>query len=252
MRPWSRKNPVAFSLALTTSCLALIGAVGCDDADPRGGGGDAGAPGADGGRGGSGAGAAAATPCGLAADHELVFALTDAGWARESEASGGRTRWRATLPVDGRTALIAPGQTVSVTVTFRPPLVIERDAGTAYLRLVPARGAGGDLHAAYQQDVSVDGSLTFGGAPGGDWTLDDAGRAASVVLTALAINPVAGETLSCLSSRVRFNPIGFSVSDNSAVDTQPGGTVAFEGVEIEVGDGAGELPLEPFAFTFGE
>ena len=251
MRPWSRKNADTFTLTLTALCLALFGAVGCDDADSSPAGADADAPGGGDG-GGRGGGAASATPCGLAADHELVFALTDAGWAQESQASGGRTLWRATAPAAGRTDPIVPGQTVSVTVTLDPPLIMTRDAGTAYLRLVPVRGARGDLHAAYQQEVNVEGSMTFGGAPGGDWTLTDAGQAASAVLTALAVNPTAGETLSCLSSRVTFNPIGFAVSDNSAVDTQPGGTVAFEGVEIEVGDGAGELPLEPFAFTFGE
>lgn len=244
------------SLVFALLVGALIGAPACtsdgDGAGDGSGGGtaDTGSGTADTGGGGGGGGAAAATPCGLAADHEVVFALDDTGWSYQSEASGGRTLWRGTADVAGSAGPIAPSETVSLTLTFDPPLRVDRESGTFNLSFSPVSQGGSELRAVYQQEVASEGTMTVGGDVGGDWGLDASAQAATVSVSTISVNPVVGETLSCLSTRVAFNPVGYDANDNSAVDTQAGGTVSWDGIVIEMFETT-EVETEPFGFSFG-
>lgn len=243
------RPPSTSSLYRVLFAGVLLMAPACSS-DGDGAGDGSGGGGADTGGGGGGGGAAAATPCGLAADHEVVFALDDTGWSYESDASGGRTLWRGTANVTGTAGPIAPSETVSLTLTFDPPLRVDRESGTFNLWFRPVSPGGSELRAVYQQEVASDGTMTVGGDVGGDWGLNASAQAATVSVSTISVNPVVGETLSCLSTRVAFNPIGYDANDNSALDTQPGGTVSWDGVVIEVFE-TSEVETEPFAFSFG-
>ncbi len=244
------QGPSSLSFALVVG--ALLAAPACTSDGDGDGAGDGSAVGAadTGGGGGGGGGAASSTPCGLAADHEVVFALDDTGWSYESDASGGRTLWRGTAEVVGSAGPIAPSETVSLTLTFDPPLRVDRESGTFSLGFRPVSPGGSELRAVYQQVVEADGTMTVGGDVSGDWGLDESGQAATVSVSVISVNPEVGETLSCLSTRVAFNPVGYDANDNSAVDTQPGGTVSWDGIVIEAFE-TREVETEPFAFSFG-
>ena len=199
----------------------------------------------------AGGDAAASTPCGLAADHEVVFTLGADGWTLNTESRGGRTIWTGRAPVEGSAGPIAPGQTLSVTVTFDPPLRVARDAGTLNLRFAEVTRGRGELRAVFRQEVNTAGTLAVGADATGDWRLDAERRAASVALSAVGVLPTTGKSLSCLSTRVSLNPVGYDANDNSALDTQPGGSVSWNAVEVEVVEPS-EVASEPFGFDFGE
>lgn len=187
-------------------------------------------------------------PCGLAADHEVLLELDGSGWSFESSATGGRTAWVATAAASASAGPIAPGESVSVSLRFEPPLRIERNSGTFDLRFT-AINSNSEQRAVRQQEVQDEGTMGLGPGITGDWALDASGQAQALSLSAYGLNPNEGETLSCVSIRAVFNPVGYDVNDNSAIPTQPGGTVAWDGVAIQVSE-LSEVDIEPFAFSF--
>ena len=248
---WTSRALAAFSV----SALFVAPACSTDDVvfGERGGSGTGEGSGAgDGGPDDAGGsdGVAASTSCGLSADHEVVVALDDTGWTYESSAFGGLTEWQATAAVEQSTGPIAPKDTVSVTVTLDPPLRVDRDTGTLTLEFQPSNRVS-ELRAVYDPEVSSAGTGSMGAGITGDWALDATGRAQAVTLSGYSLNPNADETLSCFSTRVTFNPIGYDVNDNSAVNTQPGGSVSWSAVVITATELA-EVETEPFAFSFGD